>query len=165
MTRQKDRPRFATNAAPTGRHGVLRYRSRGALLSAGELRFYRALRDAVADRWLVMTKVRLADVIEATDGFHSAAGRKIGQRHADFVLATKRGLRVVAVVELDDKTHLAPEQQRRDAYLADALHAAGVTLVRFPVYRHYKPRRIRRAVFTALQNPPAGGPVQVSAAP
>jgi very-short-patch-repair endonuclease len=151
MTDNTERSRFATNQKPSGKHAPLKYQSRGALLSAGELRFYRALREAVAERYLVMTKVRLTDLIEAEEGFHSPAGRKISQRHADFVLVTKRGLKIAAVVELDDKTHLEPEQQARDAYLADALHAAGVPLIRFPIYSRYDVSRVRGAIAGALR--------------
>lgn len=151
MTDKNERPRFATNQKTTGKHAALKYQSRGALLSPGELRFYRALREASEDRYLVMAKVRLADLIEAEDGFHSAAGRKISQRHADFVLVTKRGLRIAAVVELDDKTHLEAQQQSRDAYLADALHAAGVPLIRFPIYQRYDVPKLRAIVHSALR--------------
>lgn len=151
MPRTKDRPRYATNRQPTGKHGTLKYASRQVLLTPGELRFYRALREAAEGRYLVMAKVRLADLIEAEEGYHSPAGRKISQRHADFVLVTKRGLRIAAVVELDDKTHLQPGQQARDAYLADALHAAGVPLVRFPVYKQYDPERIRALIGRAVR--------------
>ena len=150
MTDKKEHPRFATNAKASGKHPTLKYQSRGALLSPGELRFYRALRAAVEDRYLVMGKVRLTDLIEAEEGFHSAAGRKISQRHADFVLVTKRGLRIAAVVELDDKTHLEPQQQQRDAYLADALRSAGVPLVRFPIYKRYDQEKLRRIIYRAL---------------
>lgn len=153
MTDKKDRPRFATNAKPTGNHAALKYQSRGVLLSPGELRFYRALREATEDRYLVMGKVRLADLIEAEEGFHSAAGRKISQRHVDFVLVSKRGLRIAAVIELDDKTHLEAEQQARDAYLADALHAAGVPLVRFPIYKRYDTALLRTILGRAIRAP------------
>lgn len=150
MTDKKERPRFATNAKPSGKHAALKYQSRGALLSPGELRFYRSLRTAVEDRYLVMGKVRLTDLIEAEEGFYSPAGRKISQRHADFVLVTKRGLRIAAVVELDDKTHLDPQQVQRDAYLADALRSAGVPLVRFPIYQRYDQEKLRRIIYRAL---------------
>ncbi|TWT95403.1 hypothetical protein Pla108_35510 [Botrimarina colliarenosi] len=151
MTDKKERPRFATNQKPTGKHAALKYQSRGVLLSPGELRFYRALREATEDRYLVMAKVRLADLIEAEEGFHSAAGRKISQRHAAFVLVTKRGLRLAAVVELDDKTHLETQQQARDAYLADALHAAGLPLVRFPIYQRYDVAKLRTIVQSVIR--------------
>lgn len=151
---KEERPRFSTNQQPTGRHAALKYQCRGALLSPGELRFYRSLGEAVADRYLVMCKVRLADLIEAEEGFHSAAGRKISQRHADFVLVTKRGLRVVAVVELDDKSHLDAQQQTRDAYLADALRAAGVPLIRFPVYQRYDIPKLRGMIYGSLTRRP-----------
>jgi very-short-patch-repair endonuclease len=72
-------------------------------------------------------------------------------------LVTKRGLRIAAVVELDDKTHLDSQQQARDAYLADALHAAGVPLIRFPVYQRYDVAKLRAIAYGAIRRASAAG--------
>ncbi|TWU00473.1 hypothetical protein Pla108_14240 [Botrimarina colliarenosi] len=154
MTSTKERPLFATNAQPSGRHGDLPYRSCDKLLSEGELRFYRqGLRPAIGKRYVIAPKVRLTDVITVhAEAWGAASGRKIRQRHVDFALATRRDLSIVAVVELDDASHLDPARRVKDDYLGDALHAAGVPLVRFPVYQRYDPERIRRIIDRVLRD-------------
>ncbi|MGL4511954.1 MAG: DUF2726 domain-containing protein [Lacipirellulaceae bacterium] len=139
---------FSTNLAPSGR--TLPYRRRPRLLSPGERRFYAALVEAVGDRYAVNLKARLLDLIEPTEGLASVAGRKISQRHVDFVLVDPKTTRVVACIELDDATHLTAERAEKDAYLAAALASAGVVLVRFPIYKRYEPERIRRAFLGAV---------------
>ena len=59
MTETKDRPRFSTNTERRGEK-TLPYRSRGALLSDGERRFYQTgLKPDVGGRYEVSVKVSL----------------------------------------------------------------------------------------------------------
>lgn len=150
------RPKFQTNAKPSGMHEMLPYGSKRRLLSDGELRFYReGLVPALGKRYGVMCKVRLTDVLDVpTHLWRSPAGRKVQQRHVDFVLINKKTTAIVAVVELDDKTHLTEEQQAKDAYLGDALFAAGVPLLRVPIYRRYNPTKLRILLLGALKRHP-----------
>lgn len=123
--------------------GSLPYRSHSTLLTAGERRFYHdGLKPAVADRYLISFKVRLADVIAAQD-WESIHGRKIAQKHLDFVLVTPKLMRIVAAIELNDATHDCPDRQRRDDFLAQALQSAGIPLVTFPIYHRYDIEKIR----------------------
>lgn len=151
MTKSKDRPSFSTNAeSKSGKK--LPYRSRGNLLSDGERRFYRTgLQPAVGQRYDISLKVRLTDVITLPAKlWDTPAGYKIRQRHLDFVLCSKRAIKIIAAIELDDSSHLSHQQQAKDDFLADALHAAGVPLIRFPIYRRYDPTRIRRIIRSAI---------------
>ncbi|MEK6238193.1 MAG: DUF2726 domain-containing protein, partial [Planctomycetales bacterium] len=107
------------------------YRSRGALLTPGERRFYQqGLKPAVGDRYLISFKVRLADVI-TVDDWESKHGRRIAQKHLDFVLTTPKTTRIVAAVELNDASHEASDRIRRDEFLRQALRSAGIPLVAF----------------------------------
>lgn len=146
-------PTFSTNLEPSAKTPPPPpYRSRRRVLTAGERRFYHdGLLPAVGRRYTVLMKVRLTDVLEVPEGqWRAAAGRRIQQRHVDFLLVTKRALAIAAVVELDDATHLNLKQQQKDSYLADALREAGVPLIRFPVYQRYEPERIRRAIAATI---------------
>lgn len=82
--------------------------------------------------------------------WRSPAGRKVQQRHVDFLLVSKKSTTIVAVIELDDQTHLAERQQKKDAYLGDALHAAGIPLIRVPVYRP-GPDEVRKIVLNQIE--------------
>jgi len=148
-----DRPKFATNEKPSGLHKNLPYRSKKKLLSAGELRFYReGLAPAVGNQFQIMVKVRLTDLLSVpARQWEAPAGRRISQRHVDFVLVSRRDFSIQAVVELDDKSHLQKSQQVKDAYLGDALQAAGIVLIRFPIYGRYNSNLIGEIITGVLK--------------
>ena len=124
----------------------LPYRRRIGLLTPGERRFYHTgLQPAVGNRYLISFKVRLADVI-TLDDWESPFGRKIAQKHIDFVLVTPKQTRIVAAIELNDATHAATHRRDRDEFLRAALDSAGVPLITFPVYRRYDSVKIRQRI-------------------
>jgi len=128
----------------------LPYAPRGALLSAGERRFFHeGLKPAVGERFMVSFKVRLADVITVKD-WEGRYGRKIAQKHLDFVLLTPKTTRIAAVIELNDATHDMTERQRRDEFLRLALDSAYVPFTTFPIYRRYDPIKIRRQILAVV---------------
>jgi hypothetical protein len=104
---------------------------------------------AIGDRYLISFKVRLADVITA-ENWESTHGRKIAQKHLDFVLTTPKTVRIVAAVELNDASHDAANRQRRDEFLFQALHSAGIPLIAFPIYHTYDCQKIKRRIFAAI---------------
>src|SRR4051812_17115996 len=65
----------------------LPFTRRPALLSAPELRFYRALLAAAPSGTVVFVKVRLMDLVAVTDGAWRRYGAPGSGMHADFVLA------------------------------------------------------------------------------
>ncbi|WP_229428385.1 DUF2726 domain-containing protein [Microvirga pudoricolor] len=66
--------------------------------------------------------------------------RAISNARVDWVVA--RDLEIVAVIELDDRTHDARKDARRDRILA----SCGYKVVRFESSRRPDPRQIREAV-------------------
>ncbi len=128
----------------------LPYFSQDHLLTPGERRFYHhGLKLAIGDRYLISFKVRLADVITAKD-WESSYGRKIAQKHLDFVLTTPKTTRIVAAVELNDASHNASDRQHRDDFLLQALHSAGIPLITFPIYHKYDAEQIRSRILAAI---------------
>jgi Protein of unknown function (DUF2726) len=70
---------------------TLPYRRRGPLLSRGEAAFYRVLRKAVAKRYHVAFKARLADLVTCSDAaWDKGFGHLIARQHVDFVLCNYR---------------------------------------------------------------------------
>jgi hypothetical protein len=125
---------------------------RPGLLTPGERRFlHQGLKPAVGERYWISFKVRLADVITVAD-WESPHGRRIAQKHLDFVLITPRTTRIVAAVELNDASHNVPERQQRDAFVFEAIRAAGIPLVAFRVYPAYDPRKIRQRLLAAIRS-------------
>ncbi|NOS99449.1 MAG: DUF2726 domain-containing protein [Phycisphaerales bacterium] len=127
------------------------YRRRLALLSRGEAAFFGPLKAAVGSKYLVMCKVRLADVVScrfSTDdpGPFSA----ISQKHLDFVLCDPRTTRIVLAVELDDRSHEADDRRRRDRFVDYVLRMAGVRIMRVRARARYRVDEIRRRLDAIL---------------
>ena len=83
---------------------------------------------------LVMAQVRLVDVVQVCPGFSEAENRRlfrqISQWHCDYVVVDQRDFTVRAIIELDERSHLRPERQRRDALFNLVVIQAGIPLHR-----------------------------------
>lgn len=131
--------------------GRFPYTKRETLLSRGERAFQTSLSEAVGDRYLIMYKVRVADIMTCSEAdWQRGYGGAISQKHLDFVLCERRSTRVVLAVELDDRSHEAEHRKRRDWFLNNALRAAGVPLLRIRARSQYSSVIIRRLVFAAI---------------
>ena len=127
-----------------------RYVACAALLTEAEKAFHAALEAAVAGRYRIMCKVRMADIVQPAGGLdqrerRSALGR-ISSKHLDFVLCDHDHFVVAAAIELDDRSHLRKERRERDIFVEDVFDEAGIPLVRFPVRRDYAPEDIFKQI-------------------
>ncbi|HII2213699.1 TPA: DUF2726 domain-containing protein [Escherichia coli] len=90
---------------------------------------------------LVMAQVRLVDVVQVCPGVSEAENRRlfrqISQWHCDYVVVDQRDFTVRAIIELDDRSHLRPERQRRDALFNLVVIQAGIPL--------HQPRSVKQA--------------------
>jgi len=123
------------------------YRTRQTLLSQGEAAFFGSLCEAVAGRFHIMCKVRLADVITCTSkNWKRGFGAAISQKHLDFVLCEKETMRFVLAIELDDRSHERPERRRRDSFVNSALYTSCVAFLRFEAHASYSVSLIRARI-------------------
>jgi very-short-patch-repair endonuclease len=88
------------------------------------------------------------DAKDASRAFWRAF-RAISNTRVDWVIA--RDMEVIAVIELDDRTHDPRKDARRDRILA----SCGYKVLRFESHRRPDPRQIREAV---LRHPSAFRP-------
>ncbi|EGN6835926.1 DUF2726 domain-containing protein [Salmonella enterica] len=110
--------------------------SAGRLMTEREQRFLRRL-DSVADTrlWRLCPQVQVADIVRVAPDRKSGSRewwqlfRLVSQWHCDVVITDRAG-RIVAAVELDDRSHQAPKRQRRDLLLEEILKQAGIPLLR-----------------------------------
>lgn len=138
----------------------LPYQGRGTLLTKGEAAFYGPLLEAVGDRFQIMCKVRVADVLTCSEAdWRRGYGGAISQKHLDFVLCEPRTTRIILAVELDDRSHDAPHRQRRDRFLNETLQAAGIRLLRIRARAEYSVEILRRFVFARLGRGPWPTPI------
>jgi hypothetical protein len=147
------RPRRFYNSAPRfrPRPKPLPYRGRDILLSPGELAFYRALCRGVAGSYLIAFKVRAADLLTCSDtAWKAGFGFMVARHHLDFVLCDARSTRILAAIELDDRSHDSPKRKQRDEFLDQAFAAARLPLIRFRAAAVYSPQAIACKIKSAV---------------
>ena len=124
------------------------------LFSPAERSFLGVLEQVLGDRYCILGKVRLGDVIRPCKGLsnsaRAAALNRVVGKHVDFALCDWSTRGVVGVIELDDASHERETRKRRDEFLVSALAAAGVPLARIKAQKAYTPDEIRRQVLTAF---------------
>lgn len=116
-------------------NGFYPYKER-KLLTNNEYRFYYNLVQ-LADKYnlSIQVKMRLADIIEVdkckiTNQEYMSYFGKIKSKHIDFVLTHKYTMQMIAAIELDDKSHKKQNRIERDAFVNNALTAAGIDFIR-----------------------------------
>jgi hypothetical protein len=121
-------PRRRPLRRPHERDAPIRARS---LLSPGELAFFRVLSRSLPRHSALSLKTRLADIIDCPDElWHAPLGRRVAQKHVDFALYDPVTGKILAVIELDDRSHDSPTRRRRDRFLDGILQEVGVPLLR-----------------------------------
>jgi len=102
-------------------------------------------------RFLVMCKVRLADIVTCTDAeWRRGLGRAIAQKHLDFILCDRSTTRFVLAIELDDRSHERRDRRQRDLFVDQVLAQAGIRLIRFRARSRYSAWAIREHILTVL---------------
>ncbi|EMW27191.1 hypothetical protein EC2726950_5040 [Escherichia coli 2726950] len=85
--------------------------------------------------WRLCPQVRVADIVRVAPDRKPGSRewwqlfRLVSQWHCDVVITDRAG-RIIAAVELDDRSHQAPKRQRRDLLLEEVLRQAGIPLLR-----------------------------------
>ena len=126
------------------------YEALPTLLTAAERSFFGVLQQAIASDYQIFAKVRLADIVRpvrnpSRSGWQSAFNRITG-KHVDFVLCDKERISVVAVIELDDRTHERLDRGIRDNLVDAALTDAAIPILRISARQNYSPAQIRERV-------------------
>ncbi len=130
------------------------YKIRSKLLTSAERSFYGVLLNSVLNNAIVMSKVRVADVlIPSVDKSKYkkqwwSAFNKIAKKHFDFVLCNPKDMSVLAVIELDDKSHNNSRTTKRDVFLNDACESANLRLIRFKASSSYNINEVRNKIFS-----------------
>jgi len=117
------------------------YQIKGPLFTPAERSFLGVLESAISEQYRIFGKVRVADVMSPKKGMDrknwQTAFNKISAKHFDYVLCCKDTLKVIAVIELDDKSHNKKSAQARDKFLESACESASLHLIRFPAKSGY----------------------------
>lgn len=105
------------------------------LLTKNEWGFYKQLKP-IADKLNlhILTKVRLADLVEVQKGLNNSewqtAFNRINKKHVDFILCNPDNLYPLLLIELDDNSHQQEKQKARDAFIEGLYEKTGYKLLR-----------------------------------
>lgn len=130
------------------------YQIKGPLFTPAERSFLGVLELAISEKYRIFGKVRVADVMSPKKGMDrknwQTAFNKISAKHFDYVLCCKDTLKVIAVVELDDKSHKRKSSQTRDKFLESACKSADLKLIRFPAKASYNVTEVSEKIETTI---------------
>jgi very-short-patch-repair endonuclease len=128
------------------------YERRGVMLGPAEINFFRTLQSAVREDWIILSMVRLTDVIKVRPKTrqHQIWQSRIFGKHIDFVICDYETLEVKLAIELDDVSRRRAERKSRDRFVNTALTAAGLPLLRVKVEEKYETSAIRKDIEDAL---------------
>lgn len=122
-----------------------------SLLSDAELVFYNVLKEAVGERFVILLKVGVRDLVEITQReVNKVALNRIAAEQIDFVLCDQDTLHPVVAIELDDSTLYPRDRAARDAFINELFRVIGVALIRHRVQPAYDTLAIERWVEAAL---------------
>lgn len=126
------------------------YMIRKNLFSPAERSFFGILKQSLSEHYEIFGKVRIADVLLLKKGLDGVSWRislsKITSKHFDYVLCDKRTLQIMAVIELDDKSHQRLKSIERDIFVQDICKKSGLPLIRFDVKSDYHIQSVRDKV-------------------
>ena len=128
------------------------YERRGVMLGPAEINFFRTLQSAVREDWVILSMVRLTDVIKVRPKTrqHQIWQSRIFGKHIDFVICDWETLEVKLAIELDNPGQRRDERKARNRFVNTALTAAGLPLLRVKVEEKYETSMLRKDIEEAL---------------
>ncbi len=119
------------------------------ILSEPEQILYFRLVTALPDH-VILSQVQLSRVLGVKKGNNFQAwNNRINRMSLDFVVC-KKDFSVLAVIELDDKTHSKPERVKADQKKNKALADADVRMIRWNAQRIPSVQAIQNEVFSSM---------------
>lgn len=112
------------------------------LVTKAELNYYKHLISVASKRgYRIFSKVRLGDLIQVRKGLDDKTklilNNKIQRKHIDFVVCDPKSLKVLAAIELNDRSHNRADRIKRDEEVRTALLMANIPLYEVECHRSY----------------------------
>lgn len=128
------------------------YRKKDRVMNESEQALFINLQKTLGDRYIVLSKVRIEDFVEATHevGGYGARGR-IKSRHVDFLICDRATTQPLIAVELDGKSHRGEDQQKRDRFVDELYKTIGLPIYHVPVGSNFL--ECAQAINETLKNP------------
>jgi len=123
----------------------------GSLLTPAERSFYGVLTQAIDSNYVVLPKVRVADVITVKGSKDRQANfNKIAMKHFDFVVCDSQTFTPQYIVELNDSSHLNQSRKMRDEFLYSVCRSAGIPFIQMKVQTGYSVAAVAGIIRTEL---------------
>lgn len=128
---------------------IQQYKLNNNIFTDTERFFYKVLREITKKLDLdILTKVRLADIVYTNNNNYKYFN-KIKAKHIDFVLIDKDG-NIKLLIELDDKSHLEPERQKRDLFINNIFKDKKIKLLRIQAKYIYNETELEEKIKESL---------------
>ncbi|CAM4232477.1 DUF2726 domain-containing protein [Pseudoalteromonas byunsanensis] len=130
------------------------FNKKDSVFSTVEASFLTLLERAVGDRFKIVSRVKLIDLIECKPGLSDKARRaaliKAKNKQLDYVLVDKDTLKIMAAVDLVNNANKSGHKAQRDWFVSGALESAGIPHIRMKVKAGYKSSEVRSAILFKL---------------
>ena len=114
-----------------------KYTTKKYVMTQTELIFYRELKKITDELELtIFPQVDLERIIQVTDN-NSADRNKIISRSIDYTIVNNKNCKIVACIELDDKSHNTPKAQKADNFKNELFNNVNIPLHRIKVNSFY----------------------------
>jgi hypothetical protein len=145
---------FKVKAKKTPCDSEYSFEIRSPLFTPAENSFFGVLEQALGNRYRVLGKVRLGDIIKPAKALSNSkrtnALNKLNQKHVDFVICSVVDLSVFGVIELDDQSDAPEDQTGRDQFVDQALSSAMVPCIHFSAKQDYAIPEVRAKLVEAF---------------
>ncbi len=132
------------------------------LFTQVERSYLQLLERAVGDKYKILNRVKLADILDLRDSVDQKTKRaallKLNAKYLDYVLCDSEDMSVVAVIDLVNNTNKEGHKAVPDWFVSGALEASGIPYIRMKIKAGYTVADIQQglaAKLVNLQMPPA----------
>lgn len=108
------------------------YSARDSFFNSSEKMLYKILQDELGEKYNILSKVRVEDLIESSSKGYSYRNR-IKSSHIDFVLLDKNTYKIVSAIELDGASHNNHSAEQKDVFKDELFNRVNIPLHRVEV--------------------------------
>jgi len=125
------------------------------LFTPAEKNFMWVLDRALGGEYMVLGKVRIADVLRSQHGIDPKKAKRqfwqTSSKHLDFVIADKKTLDPVCVIELNDGSHERKDRKQRDIFVDEACRSAELPILWVKAERYYDEDKVRAVILNKIR--------------
>ncbi|MDX9913888.1 MAG: DUF2726 domain-containing protein [Candidatus Moranbacteria bacterium] len=142
---------FSKNDEPSSLKN-LPYQKRASVLTKAEKNFFAVLQEAAKDNFLILSKVRLADILTLPNNqvYRAKYFNRITSKHVDFLLCDKDNSQPLLAIELDDSSHLWASRNERDIFVDEAFQKANLPLLHIKNSSTYDKAELAQQIYSLV---------------